>query len=216
MIVYRAYIGDVKFTLDKQRGYYYNCTLRMYLHRYVWELNNGEIPKGYDIHHKDGNRHNNEINNLEMVLSTKHQEYHGTINAADQEWIAKQRKHMIENVIPKAAQRTISAEERASRSERSKIAWKNRMPSVYTCSCCGKKYETMALGRNKDNINTFCSNSCKSLWRRKSGIDDIENNCVICGAVFKMNKYRVRETCSKSCASKLIQKRRHGEVGVNR
>lgn len=42
------------------------------LHRKIWEDNNGEIPKGYDIHHADGNPHNNNLTNLVCVGSKKH------------------------------------------------------------------------------------------------------------------------------------------------
>lgn len=45
-------------------------------HRYVWEKHNGKIPKGYEIHHKDGNTKNNEIDNLEMLLSFDHKSLH--------------------------------------------------------------------------------------------------------------------------------------------
>ena len=38
------------------------------LHRTVWEFHNGTIPKGYHVHHKDGNRSNNAIENLTLML----------------------------------------------------------------------------------------------------------------------------------------------------
>jgi len=43
-----------------------------YEHRYVWELANGQIPKGCHIHHIDGNKANNNISNLECILGTEH------------------------------------------------------------------------------------------------------------------------------------------------
>lgn len=42
-----------------------------YLHRIVWEGFNGKIPEGYEIDHKDCNKLNNSLYNLEMVT---HQE----------------------------------------------------------------------------------------------------------------------------------------------
>lgn len=45
-------------------------------HRIIWEVVNGTIPKGYDIHHKDHNRKNNSISNLELVESSKHKRNH--------------------------------------------------------------------------------------------------------------------------------------------
>jgi len=42
------------------------------LHRYVWEKYNGEIPSGYNIHHKDHNTLNNDISNLELIGHSEH------------------------------------------------------------------------------------------------------------------------------------------------
>lgn len=41
-------------------------------HRLVWELFYGPIPKGMDIHHKDGNKLNNSIKNLEAIEHGRH------------------------------------------------------------------------------------------------------------------------------------------------
>lgn len=45
---------------------------KMFEHRYVWEKTKGPIPSGYEIHHIDGNRQNNNINNLECVAESEH------------------------------------------------------------------------------------------------------------------------------------------------
>lgn len=39
-----------------------------------------KIPKGWHIHHIDGNRHNNEITNLEMLSPDEHAQKHGYIS----------------------------------------------------------------------------------------------------------------------------------------
>ncbi|MFV0310846.1 MAG: HNH endonuclease signature motif containing protein [Dysgonomonas sp.] len=36
-------------------------------HRYIWEQNNGAIPKGYNIQFRDGNKHNCSIENLYII-----------------------------------------------------------------------------------------------------------------------------------------------------
>jgi hypothetical protein len=41
-------------------------------HHKVWIEFYGKIPKGYIIHHKDGNKENNNINNLECMLKKEH------------------------------------------------------------------------------------------------------------------------------------------------
>lgn len=47
-------------------------------HRIIWEVTNGKIPNGYDIHHIDENRSNNTITNLEMIESSTHKRNHFT------------------------------------------------------------------------------------------------------------------------------------------
>lgn len=46
------------------------------LHRDVWDHYNGPIPKGLQIHHKDGNKENNEITNLELMRLDAHTKIH--------------------------------------------------------------------------------------------------------------------------------------------
>jgi|HigsolmetaAR202D_1030399.scaffolds.fasta_scaffold19645_3 Helix-turn-helix domain of resolvase./HNH endonuclease. len=58
----------------KGRNGYYRKTYgdRSYMHRDVWEFYNGPIPDGWDIHHKDGNKSNNDISNLECLPKSEH------------------------------------------------------------------------------------------------------------------------------------------------
>lgn len=45
-------------------------------YRKIWETIYGPIPKGYEIHHIDGNRMNNDIENLRCVSIEEHYEIH--------------------------------------------------------------------------------------------------------------------------------------------
>lgn len=47
-----------------------------YLHRYKWQTLIGGIPKGYDVHHKDGDFSYNNIFNLELIESSEHKRLH--------------------------------------------------------------------------------------------------------------------------------------------
>ena len=51
------------------------------------------------------------------------------------------------------------------------------------CENCGKDYYSICNGRNK-----LCSNKCKSAYRRKIGVDNIEKKCIKCGGKFEVNK----------------------------
>jgi hypothetical protein len=46
------------------------------LYRHVWEQENGKIPNGYVIHHKDFNSLNDKIENLEVVTRKNHINIH--------------------------------------------------------------------------------------------------------------------------------------------
>lgn len=46
------------------------------LHRYIWKQNYGYIPKGCEIHHKDGNIDNNNIHNLVLCTIVIHHNKH--------------------------------------------------------------------------------------------------------------------------------------------
>ncbi len=45
-------------------------------HRYVWEKEYGPIPKGFDIHHINGIRTDNRLENLEIVSHAMHTSRH--------------------------------------------------------------------------------------------------------------------------------------------
>ena len=49
---------------------------KLYVHRIIWMLLKGPIPEGYHVHHIDGNRLNNDINNLECLSPDEHKRKH--------------------------------------------------------------------------------------------------------------------------------------------
>ena len=49
------------------------------LHRLIWEKHYGPIPEGYVIHHKDGNKLNNNISNLECMPNGDHSRLHDAL-----------------------------------------------------------------------------------------------------------------------------------------
>jgi hypothetical protein len=49
------------------------------LHNYNWEKVNGKIPKGYELHHIDLNKLNNDVSNLQLVTPKEHTEIHSKL-----------------------------------------------------------------------------------------------------------------------------------------
>ena len=65
-----------RYTL-RNNGYYARTNgQRSQLHRDTWEYYNGEIPRDYDIHHINGDRRDNRIENLECILKAEHTRQH--------------------------------------------------------------------------------------------------------------------------------------------
>ena len=73
--------------------------------------------------------------------------------------------------------------------------WRMHKRRLIVCDQCGKEY----MGEK----GRFCSNSCKSKWRRESGIDDEIRKCIVCDEEFSVNKYSDTVTCSRSCGRTL-------------
>lgn len=48
----------------------------MPLHKAVYLKANGKIPKGYEIHHVDGNKFNNHVSNLVALPREEHKKMH--------------------------------------------------------------------------------------------------------------------------------------------
>lgn len=158
-----------------------------FLHRVLYEQSNGPVPEGHHVHHKDGDRANNALENLESKDGRQH--------IAD---------HMRGRVFyPKAALdaaaewRKTDAGKEFMREQGVRNAHHLRQQREFDCECCGAKYLTVDTG-----FNRFCSNKCRAKHRRDSGVDDVKAQCAHCGAEFSKNKHSSKEHCGLSCSRK--------------
>lgn len=188
-----------KFTRDDRTGYYLSSTLGARIHRFVYEDHHGKIPEGWHVHHKDRDRANNAIENLEAMPAGDHQALHWAEDRTPEK-LAKARRNMaIASEAAKAWHK--SPEGRAwHRAHALRVAAKQK-PKAATCEQCGGGYESKLPRR-------FCSNACRSAARRASGVDIVIGECCECGGPFQFDKNRVARTCSRSCRARLAYRNR--------
>jgi hypothetical protein len=194
-----AVFDNCNYRKDKKTGYFL-CAKpthgkRMRLHRAVWEHYHGAIPNGHHIHHKDENKDNNELENLELLGESDHMKWH-RLNMD-----AEKRAQLILSLAEKA--RPMASEWHGSDAgkewhKKHYERFKDRLHQQHVGMCvqCGKEFSSSS------SISRFCSNNCKSAYRRKMGFDNIIKKCEGCGNEYIANKYASTKYCSAVCRNK--------------
>lgn len=171
------------------------------MHRYVWKFFNGEIPEGYEVHHKDFNRSNDDISNLQLLTSEEHRQLHSVmLSDAERD---RRRENFKQNARPAAIEWHKSSDgSEWHKKHMAELHEKGVFKHELVCSECGKHY----IGEiHKDGGNTFCSNNCKArnLRKRRKLDNSDERVCIICGKIFNCSKWSKTKTCSKGCSVRL-------------
>ena len=192
-----------RFTRDDKTGYYLCATAddgkRKRMHVYVWEYFNGPVPKGYHIHHIDGDKSNNNIKNLQLLLAMEHEKLHGSM------WTDEQRNRARKN-IEKASIKAKEWHGSKAGHEWHKMHYekmKEKLHQVHKFNClmCGKEFQSPQIK------SKFCCNNCKSAYRRKKGVDNITKICSLCGGEYTENRYNKTKFCP-ICRNKKHKKNR--------
>ena len=176
-------------------GFYYQRKGKR-LHRVVWEHHNGAIPKGYHVHHIDGDRSNNDIDNLSLLYGRDHLSEH--MRTPERR---EQSARAADIARPYANKWHGSEAGLAFHSKLSRENWEKREIRTYHCTNCGKAFETRHI--YAEGKNHFCGNNCKAAFRRKSGVDDEERVCEVCGKTYTVNRYSKNKTCGRECGRKM-------------
>lgn len=191
-----VYLDGLKFTRDDKTGYYLNARTHKRLHRYVWEKFNGEIPEGFEIHHIDGDKDNNDISNLIIMEKRWHARLH-SLNKANTMY-DRIIDNLNNNARPAACEWHGSEKGRRWHKEHYEIMKeKLHKEKNFVCDFCGKEFSAVDNGATR-----FCSNKCKSAYRRRSGVDNETRKCECCGKEFEVNKYSKQRFCSRSCSGR--------------
>ena len=118
------------------------------LHVAIWEFyNETEVPKGYQIHHKDGDTFNNDISNLECLSPSEHSKIH------PKEFDDKARKHLDE-IRPLTVAWHKSAEGKEWHRKHGIEVMEKRPYIDKICACCGKGFQS------KMSYAVYCSPKC--------------------------------------------------------
>ncbi|MBQ3442366.1 MAG: HNH endonuclease [Selenomonadaceae bacterium] len=181
---HQRFNGEVYY---KIRGGYYIRSKQLLLHRQVWKFFNGEIPKGYIIHHIDGDPDNNALANLQMMTIGEHKRIH----QLDVKRLDK--KKFVCTVCGKEYEAVdVGTNKYCSVSCQMKDYNATRPLLVKTCAFCGKEFQT------RSKKAKFCSSSCAS--RSFYTAPKEERTCPICGKVFTVHKSRPKIYCSNKCS----------------
>lgn len=165
------------------------------LHRVVWEAHNGNIPADCDVHHINGDRADNDIENLQLLPRAEHHREH--MSRPER----KEKSRMNLSKAKEAAKAWHGSEEGAAvHSKIAKDYWQSAEPKTLICTHCGKEFQSKRTVEKGQNA--FCCNAHKTAWRYKQGLDDEERICPVCGRTFVANKYAKTVCCSAECARK--------------
>lgn len=202
---YRRY-PESKHRTD--RMYFQQAGGKGFLHRHIWEYYNGHIPDGYHVHHIDENPLNNELSNLALVPMHTHLSDHALKLLKDDvkrsEYI--DRLHRIQPLTKEWHKSDAGREWHRSHATKT---IQNRPVLKVECVNCHDMFETQGNGRDR-----FCSNKCKSAYRRMMKLDNVDRICKICGDVFSVNRYEKTLTCSKKCSTALASKKTRGVIAI--
>lgn len=180
------------------------------LHEEVWMAHNGrDIPAGYHIHHRDGNSLNNDPGNLVCLTEDEHARHHTDERRGI---CTPEARANLDRIRPLASAWHRSTEGRDWHAEHGRKTWEGREAHSLACQQCGNVYET----RSKHGLERFCSNACKSAWRRASGVDDEQRNCERCNVEFTANRYSKTRFCGKSCSRRDAIERRRARMESDR
>ena len=157
------------------------------LHRAVWIAWHGAIHEDHHVHHCDGDRSNNQPENLFCLPGDEHNREHGYERADE---IAEMGRAYQART---KAWHGSEAGKKWHTEQYEKTVAALRATHSANCSCCGKQFEASSTVKNGDV--KYCSKACKAHARRQSGVDDVTRVCTKCAVSFIANRYSTRKFC---------------------
>ncbi len=148
------------YITDYYYGHGQKTRKKKLLHRVIWEKETGiPIPKGYIVHHKDENKDNNNIDNLELKTFSQHRRDHMLKLYENEEFLENNNKHLANvNNLAKSWHKSKSGKK--FHKKIGKLSWKKRKKVKVRCIYDNKTFETYFPSRAK-----FCHNNCDQKYR---------------------------------------------------
>jgi len=165
------------------------------LHEEIWKAEHGPIPTGNHIHHVDHDPLNNDLSNLACIAGAEHHRHHAGSESRQRLLNSSEWRDHLSAIRPIAAAWHSSPEGVEWHREHARRMMADRPKRPGVCDQCGDAFVSKLPLR-------FCSNACKSAWRRASGLDDETRACDRCSESFTVNRYSKTKYCSRSCGSK--------------
>ena len=173
-------------------GRYFISARGKRLHVAVWESCYGPVPQGCCVHHRDNDRRNNAIDNLEILTRSGHAKLH----MADPERREMSRRTVTTAI--EAAREWHGSEQGLEWHRKHYEQTKHALHAKryrHICRRCGKEFWNA-----RKNKSDCCSRACRQAMRRRDGIDGVSTICPQCGREFLRNKYFTWQIrCSREC-----------------
>lgn len=190
------FFNEKKYSIDKTHGYW-RSTDRAHtaLHRDIWKFYNGEVPEGYDIHHRDFNPLNNELSNLQCLTHAEHLRIHTTERRK-----AGTLKAKLERNVPIICAQC--GKEFLARKKNAKFCsplcnqhWQRdngHRHVIRICDVCGKEFLSFKYSYAK-----YCSHECVAIGNGTAKLTDEQR-----AYIRQMHKPRDKEFGTKALAVK--------------
>lgn len=156
------------------------------IHQTVWRYYYGSIPEGYDIHHRDHNPVNNQLDNLQCLPRAEHMNHHAACKAK------------IETVCQWCGNTFLASAKNPGRFCSDKCRYE-AAKEKRLCQVCG---ETFFCSPYSSTVT--CSQKCASILRRNAVRPTITATCAYCGKSFTAVKTGRNKFCSKTCHHKFV------------
>lgn len=191
----------------KKGSGYYMRTVR--LHQAIWERANGSVPAGFHLHHKNEDKTDNRLENLELLSHADHNRMH----------IHRMHAHQEKAVVNSQAVLRRNEAERLKRALVCVVCGgtfhsKSKRPTRFCSSACVESARSGAFSSDARlceycggsytatrRVQRYCSKRCNTLaaTERAATLTVRAVSCDNCGTEFESKRSNAR-FCQHSCA----------------